>query len=108
MCGPPMRPATKATPRNNRIRSAALHDRRIAAAGICVFFKHAPLPTAGYGRLAVGRFRVCWKKIPLLSGRKKSDAAVFCDNRLENIRCFSDLRDEMLRSVEIAAELTAE
>jgi hypothetical protein len=24
-------------------------------------------------------------QIPLLSGRKKSDAAVYCDNRLENI-----------------------
>ena len=48
-------------------------------------------------------------KIPLLMGRKKSDAAVFCENRLENVRCFRYLRMKLpTLTVEITAELTAE
>jgi hypothetical protein len=49
-------------------------------------FRACPAPD---GRLSAARrgqipglFEI---QIPLLSGRKKSDAAVFCGNRLENI-----------------------
>ena len=34
-------------------------------------------------------------QIPLLMGRKKSDAAVSRENRLENLRCFMDLQQEL-------------
>ena len=69
-------------------------------------FRACPAPDTDSRQLAADRFRVAGNPDSAVEGEKKSDAAVFCANRLENIRFFTDLWDKLpMLTVELAAEL---
>jgi hypothetical protein len=67
----------------------------MAAAGMCVFFEHARSRQPALGGSPRTDSGSAGNPDSPVTARKKSDAAVFCENRLENIRRFRDLRDEL-------------